>query len=73
MEVIVTGGGGYIGSTICSALDDAGITPIIIDSFVTGHRSFRRAFECLECDIADKELVRALFKEHPHACSPPPK
>jgi len=32
MKVLVTGGAGYVGSTICSALIDKGYTPIILDS-----------------------------------------
>ena len=36
MKFLITGGAGYIGSTICSALEDAGHTPVILDSLVTG-------------------------------------
>ena len=42
MEILVTGGAGYIGSTICSALEDSGHTPIILDSLVTGREEFTR-------------------------------
>ena len=36
MKIFVTGGAGYIGSTVASALLDAGHIPIILDSLVTG-------------------------------------
>ncbi|MFN2303228.1 MAG: NAD-dependent epimerase/dehydratase family protein, partial [Anaerolineales bacterium] len=40
MKVLITGGAGYIGSTICSALKDNGHTPIILDSLITGRMEF---------------------------------
>ena len=36
MKVLVTGGAGYIGSTIASACLDAGIEPVILDNLVAG-------------------------------------
>ena len=36
MKVLVTGGAGYIGRTVVSALEENGHTPIILDSLVTG-------------------------------------
>ena len=40
MKVLVTGGAGYIGSTTAKALEDAGHTPVILDSLLTGPRVF---------------------------------
>ena len=40
MKVLVTGGAGYIGRTVVSALEDHGHTPIILDSLVTGRKEF---------------------------------
>ena len=37
MKVLVTGGAGYIGSTTAKALEEAGHTPGILDSLLTGH------------------------------------
>ena len=39
MKILITGGAGYIGSTIASALEDSGHTPVILDSLVTGRLS----------------------------------
>ena len=42
MKFLITGGAGYIGSTICAALEDAGHTPVILDSLITGREEFTR-------------------------------
>lgn len=65
MKVLVTGGAGYIGSTICSALRDAGHTPVILDSLVTGQEAFTRGHVFYRGDIADTALVNRVFVEHP--------
>ncbi len=65
MKVLVTGGAGYIGSTICSALADAGHIPIVWDSLVTGERSFTKAHAFFEGDIADAEVLEKILREHP--------
>ncbi|HAC18785.1 MAG TPA: UDP-glucose 4-epimerase GalE, partial [Dehalococcoidia bacterium] len=53
MKILVTGGAGYIGSTVCSALEDRGHTPVVLDSFVTGRREFSRNRTLYEGDIGD--------------------
>ena len=65
MKVLITGGAGYIGSTICSALADVGHTPIILDSLVTGQEVFTRGHIFYKGDIADRALVSRLFADHP--------
>lgn len=65
MKILITGGAGYIGSTICSALEDYGHTPIILDSLVTGREEFTRGKAFYKADIADKDAVRQVFAEHP--------
>ena len=39
MKALVTGGAGYNGSTICSALIDNGHTPVVLDSLRAGTSS----------------------------------
>jgi UDP-glucose 4-epimerase len=65
MKILVTGGAGYIGSTICSALEDHGHTPVILDSLVTGREeyTFDRIF--YHGDIGDREAVARVFGDHP--------
>ncbi len=64
-KVLVTGGAGYIGSTICSALTDRGHTPIILDSLVTGRLEFTKNKIFYKGDIADRNILEQIFKEHP--------
>jgi len=65
MKYLITGGAGYIGSTICSALEDAGHTPVILDSLVTGREEFTRGRIFYQADIADENAVTQLFQDHP--------
>lgn len=65
MKFLITGGAGYIGSTICSALEDAGHTPIILDSLITGRPEFTRGRIFYQADIADEAAVETIFRDHP--------
>ena len=65
MKVLITGGAGYIGSTIASVLIDNGHTPILLDSLVTGRREFTKERIFYEADIADRAMVRRIFSDHP--------
>jgi UDP-glucose 4-epimerase len=65
VKVLITGGAGYIGSTIASACLDAGITPVIVDNLVTGRREFIGDRDFYEGDIADGALLDKIFAEHP--------
>lgn len=64
MLVLITGGAGYIGSTIASACEDAGHSVVILDDFSTGRREFIGDRPLYEGDIADDELLDSLFTEH---------
>jgi len=65
MKILITGGAGYIGSTICSTLKDHGHTPIILDSLVTGREEFTHGHIFYHGDIGDPKAVRKVFEEHP--------
>ncbi len=70
MKVLVTGGAGYIGSTICSALEENNHTPVVLDSFVTGKPEFVRDRISYAGDIADRALLERIFQHHPDvACT----
>jgi UDP-glucose 4-epimerase len=65
VKVLITGGAGYIGSTVASACIEAGITPVILDSLVTGRREFGQGRHIYEGDIADGAVVDKVFGAHP--------
>jgi len=65
MKVLITGGAGYIGSTIASALEDQGHTPILLDSLVTGRIEFTRGRTFYQGDIADPAILDRIFQDHP--------
>jgi UDP-glucose 4-epimerase len=65
VKVLITGGAGYIGSTVASACSDAGISPVILDSLVVGRREFAAGRAFYQGDIADGPLIDRVFAEHP--------
>ncbi len=65
MKVLITGGAGFIGSTVATACLEAGITPVVLDDFSTGRREFVAGRIGYEGDIADPELLDRIFAEHP--------
>lgn len=64
MKILVTGGAGYIGSTIANALLDSGHTPVILDSLVTGKQEFVNDKIFFHGDIADRKILEQIFSEH---------
>lgn len=65
IKMLITGGAGYIGSTIASCLLDRGHTPIILDSLVKGRREFTVNRIFYQGDIADSGLLKQIIEEHP--------
>ncbi len=65
MKILVTGGAGYLGSTTAKALEQAGHTPVILDSLLNGPLAFVRDRVFYEGDIADRALLRRIATEHP--------
>ena len=65
MKALITGGAGFIGSTVASACLDVGIVPVIVDDLSTGRQEFvfDRAF--YRGDVADPLLLARVFAEHP--------
>ncbi|MGI5451366.1 UDP-glucose 4-epimerase GalE [Streptomyces sp. CA-243310] len=65
MKVLITGGAGFIGSTIASACLDEGIEPIIIDNLATGRPEFVTGRNFYQGDIGDGDLIDQVFADHP--------
>lgn len=63
MQILITGGAGYIGSTVASACEDAGHKVVILDDFSTGRREFIGDRTLYEGDIADSGLLDRIFSE----------
>jgi len=64
--VLVTGGGGYVGSHTVLALLDAGLTPVVLDNFEAGYRdAIAAGAETVEGDIRDVADVARAFERGP--------
>lgn len=64
MNILVTGGAGYIGSHACKALAGAGHIPVTLDNFCYGHRSAVKWGPLVEGDLADEALLRQTFVDY---------
>ena len=77
MNVLVTGGAGYIGSHTCVELIEAGHTPIVIDNLSNSTtESLHRVAEItgkqvsfIEGDLRDEALLEKIFAEHEISCA----
>lgn len=72
MNILVTGGLGYIGSHTCVKLIEAGYNPIIIDNLYNSKKTVLNRIEQITGksplfyygDIRDKALLDTIFKQH---------
>ena len=62
LNILVTGGAGYIGSHTCKALEATGYAPVVIDNLSAGHRWAVKWGPLVVGDIADRALVTATVK-----------
>ena len=64
--IVVTGGAGFIGSHIATALVDKGFTVRVVDNLVTGYLSnldhIKDKIEFIEADVCDADAMAAAFK-----------
>lgn len=69
MNILVTGGAGYIGSAVAEALQASGERVTVYDSLVTGHRAaVPQGCRFVHADLADRDaLSQALAAESYHA------
>lgn len=65
MKVLITGGAGYIGSTVATACVEAGIDVVLLDDLSTGLRAFADGRDLYVGDIADLGVLDQLLTEHP--------
>ncbi len=64
MNVLVTGGAGYIGSVTAQALQDAGHQVLVVDDLSTGHaEAVPQAVRLVVADLADAGAMAGLMNE----------
>lgn len=68
INVLVTGGAGYLGSVLCEHLLDAGYHVTVIDSLMYGQNSLfhlcaNPAFNFIEGDVRNEDLMQGLIKD----------
>jgi UDP-glucose 4-epimerase len=64
MNVLLTGGAGYIGSHLVRALSAAGHAPVVYDSLVKGHRAAVGDAAFVQGDVADGRTLRKALRDH---------
>jgi UDP-glucose 4-epimerase len=65
MNVLVTGGAGYVGSVACEALLARGHRVVVVDDLRTGHRdAVPDGAAFVLADVADADLVGYALEEH---------
>jgi UDP-glucose-4-epimerase GalE len=64
LNILVTGGAGYIGSHCCKALRQKGHHPITVDNLVYGHKEFARWGEFFKGDAGNPAHLKKCFSRH---------
>ena len=72
MNILLTGGAGYIGSHTCVALIEAGFTPVILDNFSNSHPAVLerlrqitgQSIACEKGDVLDTPWVGSVLARH---------
>ncbi len=71
MKILVTGGAGYIGSTVAELLVNRGYKVIILDNLCHAHREALPAgIPFVEASLADRERVESVFRAATEADEP---
>lgn len=64
VNVLVTGGAGYVASHVCKLLASKDIRPVTFDSLEHGHRELVRWGPLIVGDIRDKAAIRRAIDKH---------
>lgn len=64
MRILITGGAGYIGSTVGSACMEAGHEVVVLDDLSAGRREFVADRKFYQGDVADQQLLDTIFSEN---------
>src|SRR3954467_1989357 len=64
LNILVTGGAGFIGSHTCKALAKSGYLPVTYDNLSRGHRESVKWGPLEVGDIADTDRVRSVLRKY---------
>jgi len=64
MQVLVTGGAGYIGSHTAKCLAQSGLEPVVLDNLQRGHRQAVKWGPLVEGDVADRSVLEKVFAQY---------
>lgn len=64
MNILVTGGAGYIGSHAVRRLKKSGYNVRVLDNLEKGHRAFVEPSELIVGDLSDTSCLQTVFREH---------
>ncbi len=64
MNILVTGGAGYIGSHVVRELMDTDHDIVTVDNLQKGHEQAVLGGEFYRCDLADREKLEEIFARH---------
>ncbi len=64
-NILVVGGGGFIGSHMVQMLGRSGHDVRVLDNFSTGYRDAIGGAKLIEGDLGDESLLDELFRQHP--------
>jgi len=64
VNILVTGGAGYIGSHTADAIKSSGHTPVIYDNLSAGHRWAVGSKTLVEADLADKLFIQRAIEQY---------
>lgn len=64
MNILVTGGAGYIGSHTANAVEKSGHTPVLLDNLSAGHRWAVGSKTLVEADLADDIVTRQTLAQN---------
>src|SRR5262249_3631932 len=64
LNILVTGGAGYIGSQTAAVIERSGLRPVVLDNLCTGHRWAVGPRAFVEGDLGDDILVRRALEQN---------
>src|SRR5690349_10988216 len=64
MNILVTGGAGYIGSHTAKLLARAGMKPVVVDNLQRGNIEAVRWGPLVKADLGDREAMQDVFRKY---------